>query len=107
MDELPQFINVLKGDMGLIGPRPISQELESHLEKVIPYHSIRYSIRPGITGWATVNYYVSHAVDEKDEISEFARILESDLFYIYNASLILDLYILLKTVKITLRGCFR
>ena len=98
VDELPQFWNVLKGEMSFIGPRPERPEFVEQLKKKLPYYGERHSVKPGITGWAQVNY--GYGASEEDAL----RKLEYDLFYIKNLSLIFDLYILLKTVKIVLVG---
>jgi len=98
IDELPQFINVFKGEMSVIGPRPERPEFVEILEKELPYYSIRYTIKPGVTGWAQVNYSYSGTVEESREK------LEYDLFYLKNRSFKLDLFIILKTIKIILLG---
>ncbi len=98
IDEVPQFWNVLKGEMSFIGPRPERPEFVEQLKKKLPYYGERHSLKPGITGWAQVNY--GYGASEEDAL----RKLEYDLFYIKNLSLIFDLYILLKTVKIVLVG---
>lgn len=98
IDEVPQLYNVLKGDMSLIGPRPERPEFVTDLEKDIPYYSIRHTVRPGLTGWAQVNYRYAASAD--DALVK----LEYDVYYIKNMSLILDLQILLKTVGIVLLG---
>ena len=98
VDELPQFWNVLKGEMSFIGPRPERPEFVEQLKKKIPYYGERHSVKPGITGWAQINY--GYGASEEDAL----RKLEYDLFYIKNLSLIFDLYIVLKTVKIVLVG---
>ena len=93
IDELPQFLNVLKGDMNLVGPRPERPEFVQLLEEEIPYYSIRHSIKPGITGWAQVKGSYSGTIEESREK------LEYDLFYLKNKSFKFDLYIIFKTVK--------
>ena len=98
IDELPQFWNVLKGEMSFIGPRPERPEFVEQLKKKLPYYSERHSVKPGITGWAQINY--GYGASEEDAL----RKLEYDLFYIKNLSLVFDLYIVLKTVKIVLIG---
>ena len=96
IDELPQLINVLCGDMSLIGPRPERMEFVQELEKKIPYYYLRHTVKPGITGWAQVSY--PYGASETD-----ARIkLEYDLYYIKNMSLLFDLKILLKTIGVVL-----
>jgi exopolysaccharide biosynthesis polyprenyl glycosylphosphotransferase len=98
LDELPQFVNVLHGDMNLVGPRPHPvANFELFAEK-IPYYSLRSAIRPGITGWAQVRYvYANNLVEETEK-------MRYDLYYIKHMSLWLDLRILLETVKIVLLG---
>jgi sugar transferase (PEP-CTERM system associated) len=98
LDEIPQFINVLRGDMDLIGPRPEMASNVKTMLKEIPYYSLRMGVRPGITGWAQVRhgYSVSH-----EDVTEKMRY---DLYYVKHMSLWLDLRILLDTVKIVLLG---
>jgi sugar transferase (PEP-CTERM system associated) len=97
-DELPQFINVLRGEMSLVGPRPERPIFCEMLEKEIPLYAQRYSVRPGITGWAQVKYQYGASVEE-------ARTkLEYDLFYIKHMSILLDLAILFETGKVLLTG---
>ena len=98
IDELPQLYNVLLGEMSLIGPRPERPIFVRDLEEQIPYYRIRHSVRPGITGWAQVNYPYGASV--KDAI----RKLEYDLYYIKNMSLILDLKIILRTIGVVILG---
>lgn len=97
-DELPQFFNVLRGNMSLIGPRPEQPHFCRMLEEEVPFFGLRHSIRPGITGWAQVKYQYGASVEES-KIK-----LEYDLFYIKNLSLLLDLSILVETIKVVLRG---
>lgn len=92
LDELPQLFNILKGDISFIGPRPERTEL-TDLYKKLPYYEIRHTIKPGLTGWAQVNYKPSASLEEAKEK------LQYDIFYIKNRSLILDFLILLKTIK--------
>jgi len=98
LDEVPQVINVLMGDLNLVGPRPERPEFVERLEKAIPYYAIRHSVRPGLTGWAQVEFPYCGTIEESKEK------LQYDLFYIKNMSLKLDLLILFKTVKIVLLG---
>jgi lipopolysaccharide/colanic/teichoic acid biosynthesis glycosyltransferase len=98
IDEMPQFINVFKGEMSVIGPRPERPEFVDILEKELPYYSIRYALKPGVTGWAQVHYSYSGTVEESMEK------LEYDLFYIKNRSFKLDIFIILKTIKIVILG---
>lgn len=93
MDELPQFINVLKGDMSLIGPRPIRAHFADQLAREIPLYELRFALKPGLTGWAQVNH--SYADSRESQIEKF----EYELFYIQNASLVLDIMILVMTLR--------
>jgi len=93
LDELPQLLNVIKGDMSLLGPRPERPEFVEDFKNKIPYYSLRHFIKPGLTGWAQVNYpYASSLKDSGEK-------LEYDLYYISHMNLLLDLKILLKTAK--------
>jgi len=96
VDELPQFINVLKGDMSLVGPRPERPEFVASLSKQIPYYRQRLFVRPGITGWAQINHKYG------DSVEDAARKLEYDLYYIKNLSPALDAYIIVQTMKTVL-----
>jgi sugar transferase (PEP-CTERM system associated) len=100
LDELPQLINVIRGHMSFVGPRPERPVFVEQLRKVISYYDERNSVRPGITGWAQVQYHYGASVEDA------ARKLEYDLFYLKNMSLLFDLAIVLKTVRIvvTARG---
>lgn len=98
IDEIPQMWNVLKGEMSFIGPRALMEEEVREFETKVPYFTLRHSVRPGITGWAQVNY--QHGVTVEDALEK----LQYDLFYIKNLSLLLDFHILLKTVKVVLWG---
>lgn len=98
VDEIPQLINVLKGDMSFVGPRPERPQFVEELEQHIPYYSLRHSVKPGITGWAQVMYPYGSSIDDAREK------LHYDLYYIKNMSLVFDLYIIMNTVKIVLFG---
>jgi sugar transferase (PEP-CTERM system associated) len=98
LDELPQLLNVLKGDMSFVGPRPERLFFVEQFVKEIPFYIQRLSVKPGITGWAQVNY--TYGANANDALEK----LQLDLYYIKNMSLLLDLFILLKTVKITVLG---
>ena len=98
IDEIPQMWNVLKGDISFIGPRPERPEFMKDLEEEIPYYSLRHSVKPGLTGWAQVNYRYGASKDDA-----FKK-LQYDFYYIKNKSLLLDLIILLQTVKVVLFG---
>lgn len=96
IDEIPQMWNVLKGEMSFIGPRPERPEFVEKLSKQIPYYDLRHAVRPGITGWAQVNYgYGASVGDAKEK-------LEYDLYYIRHMSLPMDCHILLRTMRIVL-----
>lgn len=96
IDELPQLLNVLRGEMSFIGPRPERPEFVQDLAKRIPHYSLRSLVKPGISGWAQVNY--PYGSSEEDA----ARKLEYDLFYIKNRSLMLDLRIFLRTIGVVI-----
>lgn len=98
VDELPQLLNVLKGDMSLIGPRPERPEFVEKLKELTPYYSERHFIKPGITGWAQIKYPYGASVEDAIEKLKF------DLFYIKNVSPLLDLLIVLETIKVVLFG---
>lgn len=98
LDELPQMLNVLKGDMSFVGPRPERPEFVAMLKEQIPYYSERHFVKPGITGWAQVRYSYGASVEDSFEK------LRYDLFYIKHLSLFNDLMILLETVKVVLLG---
>jgi len=93
LDEFPQFINVLRGDMSLVGPRPERPEFIEMLSKQIPFYGQRHVIRPGITGWAQINYRYGNTLE--DSIIK----LEYDLYYVKNLSPQLDFYIMFHTMK--------
>lgn len=98
IDEIPQLFNVCKGEMSLIGPRPERPEFVQELKTKIPYYEIRHSVRPGITGWAQVNYHYGSSVE--DALIK----LEYEIYYIKNMSILLDIKILLKTIGVVLFG---
>ena len=98
IDELPQLLCVLKGDMSFVGPRPERPEFVSELAASIPYYSERHRVKPGITGWAQVNYSYGASVDDAREK------LKYDLFYTKHHGLLLDLMILVKTVRVVFWG---
>jgi sugar transferase (PEP-CTERM system associated) len=98
MDEIPQLLNVLKGDMSLVGPRPERPEFVEALSQRIPFYHLRHSVRPGITGWSQILYKYGSSVEDAKEK------LRYDLYYIKNSSVGLDLLIVLNTIKIVLLG---
>jgi exopolysaccharide biosynthesis polyprenyl glycosylphosphotransferase len=93
LDELPQIFNVLRGEMSIVGPRPERPEFVQTLSEMIPFYRQRHAVKPGITGWAQINYKYGETMD--DAIVK----LEYDLFYIKNLSLSLDMYIIFHTLK--------
>jgi sugar transferase (PEP-CTERM system associated) len=98
LDELPQLINVLKGDMSIIGPRPERPQFVKELLADIPYYALRHYVKPGLTGWAQICYpYGASIKDAKEK-------LQYDLYYMKNYSLFLDLTILLETVQVIIWG---
>lgn len=98
LDEIPQFINILRGDMSLIGPRPERPEFIEQLEKEIPNYSFRLLVPPGLTGWAQIKYSYGNSIED-------ARIkLEYDTYYVRHWSLWMDIYILFQTVSVVLRA---
>ena len=94
IDELPQLLSVIEGSMSLIGPRPERPEFDTVLEKEIPHYKMRYLIRPGLSGWAQVNYPYGASI--KDSFNK----LSYDIYYFRNFSIFLDLLILLKTIRL-------
>jgi len=94
LDEIPQMINVIRGDISLVGPRPERPEFVEKLEKEIPYYNLRHIIKPGFTGWAQIKFRYARSV--MDSLEKF----QYDLYYIKNRSLFLDLKILLKTFQL-------
>src|SRR5712691_7086248 len=98
LDELPQFINILRGDMNLVGPRPHPVANLALFREHIPYYSIRCSVRPGVTGWAQIRYGYANNLDEEIEKMRY------DLFYIKRMSPLFDLRILFDSVKTVMFG---
>lgn len=96
LDEIPQFWTIVKGDMSLVGPRAERPEFHDLLKKEIPFYEERYLIKPGLSGWAQINYHYGSS------ISDAAEKLKYDLYYIKNRSFILDLGIILKTIRTAL-----
>ncbi|MBU3925732.1 exopolysaccharide biosynthesis polyprenyl glycosylphosphotransferase [Patescibacteria group bacterium] len=92
LDELPQILNVLKGDLSFVGPRPERPEFVKELEKQIPHYSMRHLIKPGLSGWAQINFPYGASVEDTVEK------LQYDLYYIKNRSLLLEIAIILKTI---------
>jgi lipopolysaccharide/colanic/teichoic acid biosynthesis glycosyltransferase len=98
IDELPQLFNVLRGEMSFVGPRPERMHFVRQLEERIPYYGLRMTTRPGITGWAQVEY--RYGASEEDALEK----LKYDLYYIKNSNLLLDLWIVLKTIRVCVVG---
>jgi sugar transferase (PEP-CTERM system associated) len=98
IDELPQLINVLRGHMSLVGPRPERPYFVDQLAREIPYYAVRHSVKPGVTGWAQVRYHYSASLD--DAIQK----LQYDLYYVKNHTLFLDIVVLFETVGVVLTG---
>jgi len=98
IDEIPQLWNVLKGDMSFVGPRPEREFFVKKLEGIIPYYRERFTVKPGISGWAQISYGYGASVNDAIEKLNF------DLFYIKNLSTLMDLMIILRTVKTVLFG---
>ena len=98
VDELPQLISVLKGEMSMVGPRPERPTFVAQLKEQIPYYDIRHSVKPGVTGWAQVRYAYGASVEDALHKHQY------DLYYVKNNSLLLDLVILIDTVSVVLFG---
>ncbi|MDP3994168.1 MAG: sugar transferase [Candidatus Doudnabacteria bacterium] len=98
LDEIPQFWNILRGEMTLVGPRPERPELVKDLLTIIPFYNERHLVKPGLTGWAQINF--QYGASAKDAFKK----LQYDLFYVKNRSFALDIGIILKTINIILSG---
>jgi sugar transferase (PEP-CTERM system associated) len=98
IDELPQILNVLKGEMGLVGPRPERPQFVKELTEKIPYYIERHSVKPGITGWAQLCY--PYGSSEQDALEK----LQYDLYYVKNSNLLFDIFILVQTAEVVLMG---
>lgn len=96
IDELPQLINVLRGDMSFVGPRPERPEFVAELAQAIPYYELRHYVKPGITGWAQILYPYGASISDAREK------LQYDLYYLKNYSIFLDVNILLQTMQVIL-----
>ena len=96
LDEFPQFFNILKGEMSVIGPRPERPEFVKKLEEQIPFYAIRHVVRPGLTGWAQVNYPYANTIEEQETK------LRYDLYYIKERNSFLDFTILIRTISTVL-----
>jgi exopolysaccharide biosynthesis polyprenyl glycosylphosphotransferase len=97
LDELPQVWNILRGEMSFVGPRPERSEFVSELTRQMPFYAVRHLIKPGLTGWAQINYPYAGTFEEN------LKKLEYDLYYLKNRSILLDIAILFKTLNIVLR----
>ena len=98
IDELPQLINILKGDMSMVGPRPERSEFVATLSNKLPFYSTRHRVKPGLAGWAQLKY--PYGADEQDANNK----LQYDLYYVKNHSILMDMLILLQTVEVVLFG---
>ncbi len=96
LDELPQLVNILKGEMSFVGPRPERPEFVEQLQDDIPQYYLRHFIKPGLTGWAQINFSYGASIEDA------RRKLAYDLFYLSNAGLLLDLFIIARTVRVVL-----
>ena len=96
IDELPQLISVLKGEMSLVGPRPERPGFVSQLKDEIPFYDIRHSVKPGVTGWAQVRYHYGATLEDARRKHQF------DLYYVKNNSLMLDVLVLIETVSVVM-----
>jgi len=98
VDELPQLLNVFKGEMSFIGPRPERPEFVEQLVREVPYYNQRHNVKPGLAGWAQLNYPYGASVEDSMEKLKF------DLYYVKHQSLLLDILILIRTVEVVLFG---
>ena len=96
LDEFPQFLNILKGEMGIIGPRPERPVFVTEIAEVMPFYETRHVMKPGLTGWAQVNYAYG------DSIEDSLVKLQYDLYYIKHRSIFLDIDIVIKTFSTVL-----
>ncbi len=94
LDEFPQLINVIRGEMSLVGPRPEQPDIVSELEAEIPFYDVRHIVKPGISGWAQVNYPYGSSINDA------RRKLEYDLYYMKHYSFFLDLYVVVRTLHV-------
>jgi lipopolysaccharide/colanic/teichoic acid biosynthesis glycosyltransferase len=98
LDELPQFVNMLRGDMNLVGPRPHPLSNFDLFSRTVPYYWLRSLVRPGVTGWAQVRHGYANDLEEETEKMRY------DLYYIKHRSILRDIHILLDTVRVVLLG---
>lgn len=98
LDELPQLLNILKGEMSFVGPRPIREQFAFQLSNIIPFYNLRFMVKPGLSGWAQVN------LDYADSYEKQLEKFKYELFYLQNMSFILDILIIVKTIQKVFRG---
>jgi len=98
IDEIPQFLNVIKGEMSIVGPRPERPEFQEELIKKVPHWNCRHLVKPGLTGWAQIRYRYAADANESEEK------LAYDLYYIKHASTLVDLQIILSTLRSIAQG---
>jgi len=96
LDELPQVINIVRGEMSLIGPRPERPEFVEDLAKTLPFYRARHAVRPGITGWAQVQYRYANSVEDSKIKQEY------DLYYVKHVGALLVLRIIMRTIQVML-----
>jgi lipopolysaccharide/colanic/teichoic acid biosynthesis glycosyltransferase len=101
VDELPQFVNILRGDLSLVGPRPEQPHYVEQLAECLPFYGLRHLVRPGLTGWAQVKY--GYTASERDALEK----LQYDFYYLGHQSLRLDARIVVRTLRSTVRGLGR
>lgn len=97
IDELPQILNILKGNLSFIGPRPERPEFVSDLSEKITHYKMRHLVKPGLSGWAQINFPYGSSIDDS------LQKLQYDLYYLKNRSLILEIIIILKTIMTVLK----
>ncbi|MGK0435737.1 MAG: lipopolysaccharide/colanic/teichoic acid biosynthesis glycosyltransferase, partial [Planctomycetota bacterium] len=97
-DEIPQFLNILSGQMSFVGPRPERKHFVDQLKQDIPFYPLRHTVKPGLTGWAQVCHPYGASIEDAQEK------LRYDLYYIKNMSLLFDVSIMLRTVAVIMRG---
>ena len=98
IDELPQVINILRGELSMVGPRPEQPHYVEQLNEKLAFYDMRHLVRPGLTGWAQVKY--GYAADERDALEK----LQYEFFYLRHQSVLFDLRILFRTIRSTLGG---
>lgn len=104
LDELPQFINVLKGDMSVVGPRPLTKGVDEVYQKIYKDVKMRYNVRPGLTGWSQINGLRGEVAGEEENKQHILEKMKFDLWYIENWSLKFDIQIILITIWHMIRG---